>query len=265
MPLTIRELLITSNLVPFDTSYIAHYVGVPLVVLIAWMLIDRVVAAARAAAVSEIARARAAFDERLRITQDMHDGLGLQLNAALHVVERGDQDRRIVSDSLRACLDELRLIVDSSASGTGEFLPLLANLRYRLQPKLEAIGLQVQWRMANFPDDLCLPPGLSLQILRMVQEAINNTIKHAQASVIEFEAIDDSRSHRITLILRDNGRGFPPAASPNGKGLSGMRRRAGEAGVALHIRSSAAGTQIQIEIPDPRFTHHPPAGIEGKP
>jgi signal transduction histidine kinase len=252
VPLTIRELLTTSDFVDFDSSYIAHYVGVPLVILISWMLIDRVVNAARAAAAAELARAQAAFDERQRITQDMHDGLGLQLNAALHMVERGEPDRARFAAALRSCLDELRLIVDSSASGTGEFLTLLASLRIRLQPKLEAIGIHVGWHMANFPDDLVLAPGTSLQVLRMVQEAINNTIKHAQASVINFEVVDSVRPGHIAIAVRDNGTGFGPEGPHAGRGLAGMRRRAMAAGVGLDVRSSAAGTSVQIDIPDLR-------------
>lgn len=259
VPLTVRELLISTNLVAFDASYVAHYVGVPLVILIAWMLIDRVVSAARAASRAEIARARSALDERQRITQDMHDGLGLQLNAALGMVERGDLDRIVLSSALRACLDELRLIVDSSASDTGEFLPLLATLRFRMQSKLEAIGIATRWRMDPFPDTLALPPDMALQILRIVQEALNNAIKHADATVIEFEARTDLRPGVVTLSVRDNGCGFSntaPAdlfASPTttgGTGLIGMRRRAANAGVHLDVRTSPEGTCVEIDIPN---------------
>jgi len=252
VPLTVRELLITTNLFPFDASYIAHYVGMPLAVLISWMLIDRVVEAARSAAVADLASARAAFDERQRITQDMHDGLGLQLNAALRVVERGDIDRPKFAALLRGCLDELRLIVDSAASDSGEFLPLLASLRIRMQSKLESIGIAIHWQMQRFPDGLILPPGMSMQILRMVQEAINNTIKHARASVIDFQVVESRRPDHIAFVVRDNGIGFVPDASSTGRGLSGMQRRAAGVGVGLAVESSPRGTSIQIEIPDLR-------------
>ena len=257
VPLTIRELRITANLAPFDSSYIAHYVGMPLVVLIVWILIDRVVDSVRAAAASEIAQARAAFDERLRITQDMHDGLGLQLNAALRMVERGNLDQSSFMASLRGCLDELRLIVDSSASGSAGFLSLLGNLRFRMQPKLESIGLRIHWRMEQFPDALSLSPSGSLQILRMVQEVINNVIKHAHASTLEFESIESPIPDHIRLVIRDNGIGFPSDSHREGNGLIGMQRRAAAAGVGFHIHSSAAGTCVSIDIPTAPRHHHP--------
>lgn len=264
VPLTLRELLITSSFMPFDASYIAHYVGGLLAALISWMLIDRVVDAARAAAEADFARARAAFDERQRITQDMHDGLGLQLNAALRVVERGEIDCQKFASLLRACLDELRLIVDSSASDTGEFLPLLASLRIRMQSKLEAIGIRIEWQMHRFPGGLILPPGASLQVLRMVQEAINNAIKHANASVIAFRVAEGRKRDHITLVISDNGVGFAPGTGTEGKGLSGMKRRAIAAGVGVSIQSSPDGTSIEIEIPGVPVTRALPFTIESR-
>ena len=249
VPLTFRELLITSGVMPFDASYIAHYVGAPLAALISWMLIDRLVKTARLAAEADYARAKATFDERQRITQDMHDGLGLQLNAALRVVERGEMDRQKVANLLRGCLDELRLIVDSAASDTGTFLLLLASLRIRMQPKLEAIGIRIDWQMDRFPGELVLAPGASLQVLRMVQEALNNAIKHANASVIAFRVAESATPGHVTLVISDNGAGFDNGASTEGKGLSGMKRRATAAGVGLAVQSSAEGTSIEIAIP----------------
>lgn len=262
VPITVRELLITANLAPFDTSYVAHYVAVPMVVLMSWLLIDRIVASARAASKAELARARAIFDERRRITQDMHDGLGLQLNAALRQAEHGHLDGVAFATALRACLDELRLIVDASASDTGEFLTLLGNLRFRLQPKLAAIGLQMHWHMEAFPDNLVLPQTASLQLLRIVQEAINNTIKHAGASAIHFEMVRDHARGPIALIVRDDGQGFDPRHPRPGQGLDGMRRRATAAGASLRIDSGPVGTAVRIELPtsfpfpNPRSTPH---------
>jgi signal transduction histidine kinase len=265
VPLTLRELLITSGFMPFDASYIAHYVGAPLAVLISWMLIDRVVDSARAAAQADLARAKAAFDERLRITQDMHDGLGLQLNAALRVAERGEIDREKFASLLRACLEELRLIVDSSASDTGTFLPLLASLRMRMQSKLEAIGIRIDWQMHRFPGDLTLPPDATLHVLRMVQEAINNAIKHANASVIAFRVAEGRTHDHFKLVITDNGAGFAASAGTEGKGLSGMKRRAIAAGVGFAVHSSSEGTSIEIEIPGVPATEILPSTIESRP
>jgi signal transduction histidine kinase len=248
--MTVRDLLITSDIMSFDSSYISHYVGVPLALLMSWMVIDRVVAAAQAAARAELARAHAVAEERHRLTQDMHDGLGLQLNAALRVVERGRSDREAVMALLRACLDELRLIVDSSAAHTGEFLPLLASLRIRLQPRLEAMGIAVRWQMEGLPTGLTLPPGATMQVLRIVQEAINNTIKHAGATQIAFRAVAAPRSPGVMLEVQDNGTGFDIGVGHGGRGLSGMRRRALAAGVDLAIDSGPGGTTIRIELPN---------------
>ncbi len=265
VPLTVRELLITSNVVPFDASYIAHYVGIPLVLLITWMLVDRVVASAGAAAQAELARERAAFDERQRITQDMHDGLGLQLGAALRMAERGVVDGPTFASALQACADELRLIVDASASGTGEFLSLLGNLRFRLQPRLEAIGLRMHWHMDDFPDDLVLPPATALQILRIVQEAIHNTVRHAHASAIHIETAHGEHPGHVALVVRDDGRGYDATAVKQGRGLPGMQRRAAEMGLRLQQRSGPGGTAVQIDIPLAAASATPMTALAGEP
>ena len=262
VPLTFREMLITTDLFDFDSSYIAHYMGIPLAVLISWMLIDRLVASARAAAEAELAGARAVFDERQRITQDMHDGLGLQLNAALRVVERGELDGARFAALLRGCLDELRLVVDSAASVSGEFLPLLANLRMRLQPKLDAIGIRLHWQMQAFPHGLVLPPGTAMQILRIVQETINNTLKHAQATTITIRSAASDRPGHLALDISDNGIGFAHDAITPGRGLSGMQRRAAGVGVAVAVHSATStptGTTVRIDIPDARAAQAPQA------
>jgi signal transduction histidine kinase len=249
VPLTVRELLITANVVPFDASYVAHTMGIPLVLLITWMLVDRVVASAGAAAQAELARARAAFDERQRITQDMHDGLGLQIGAALRMAERGVVDGPTFASALRACADELRLIVDASASGTGEFVSLLGNLRFRLQPRLEAIGLRLHWNVDALPDTLALPPAMALQVLRIVQEAIHNAVRHAHANAIHVEAAPSRRRGHVVLTVRDDGHGYDASAIRPGRGLSGMQRRADEMGLRLRLRSSPEGTVVQVDIP----------------
>ena len=249
IPVTLRDLLISANLLPFDTSYLGHYVGIPLVVLIAWMLVDRAVDALQEAGQAEIGRQRAAFDERQRITQDMHDGLGLLLTSSLCQVDAGDLDRARLADSLRACCEELRLIVDSSSVGPAEFLPILATLRHRMQSRLESTGIKVNWRMDAFPPDLVLPQRTSLQLLRIVQEAINNAIKHAKASAIDIAAVDTAGHGQIAILIRDNGVGFDTHIVTPGKGVSGMMRRAASIPATLDIRSSSCGTSVEIAVP----------------
>ena len=191
------------------------------------------------------------MDERQRITQDMHDGLGLMLNAALRQADKAQDSTAAVASAIRTCLDELRLIVDASATDTGAFLPQLATLRFRMQPRLEAIGLHVHWRMDNFPQDLVLPPEAALHVLRIVQEAINNTVKYAQANAIDLVCVSQPGADPVSLVVRDDGCGFAIEGAKLGNGLSGMKRRASAARVALELQSSPTGTAVRIDIPLP--------------
>ena len=251
VPVALRDLTIVSDYGRFDASYLGHYVGLPLTGLMVWLLVARGVKALREAADAEVARARATMDERQRITQDMHDGLGLMLNAALRQADKAQQSPPAVASAIRTCLDELRLIVDASATDSGEFLPQLATLRFRMQPRLEAIGLQVNWNMDSFPQDLVLPPGAALQVLRTVQEAINNTVKYAQASAVDLACVSQPGADPVSLVIRDDGSGFSVERATLGNGLKSMRRRALAARVGFNLQSSAAGTEVRIDIPLP--------------
>src|SRR4029453_16118654 len=90
------------------------------------------------------------------------------------------------------------------------------------------------------------------QLLRVAQEAITNALKHAEASRIEVEL--RFGEERLTLIVRDDGRGFdadhPPSAISGHFGLFGMRERAIKLEADLRVTSKPGeGTAIQIDVP----------------
>ncbi|MGH7967349.1 MAG: sensor histidine kinase, partial [Limisphaerales bacterium] len=93
-----------------------------------------------------------------------------------------------------------------------------------------------------------LPPEWENNLLRIGQEVLTNTIRHAQAS--EFDVLLVFGSREIRLNLRDNGRGFNPAKRHEGFGLQGMRERAEAMGGQLAIQSAnGKGTVISIVLP----------------
>jgi signal transduction histidine kinase len=98
-----------------------------------------------------------------------------------------------------------------------------------------------------------LAPALALPLFRIVQEAMTNCAKHAQAHTVEVTIQVDSPPMQI--IVRDDGVGFDSAAAPraqSGLGLMNMRETAEFVGGTLTIHSSAdTGTSICVEIPEP--------------
>ena len=67
---------------------------------------------------------------------DMHDGIGGQLISKLSLVENGEASKEQVAAALRECIDDLRLAIDSLEPAGDDLLPVLGNLRYRLEPRL---------------------------------------------------------------------------------------------------------------------------------
>jgi signal transduction histidine kinase len=86
---------------------------------------------------------------------------------------------------------------------------------------------------------------------RLVQEALNNVIKHAGATRVEVHVSD--RDGGITLIVRDDGNGFDPGRGSAGFGLVGMRERLALVKGELNVDSSpGAGTLVRASIPGRR-------------
>jgi signal transduction histidine kinase len=108
---------------------------------------------------------------------------------------------------------------------------------------------------------LCGEPDVSLPVkealYRIAQEALHNTVKHAQATTIELRLSCDDQG--IALEIRDDGRGFDQAASfPGHLGLRSMPERAASAGGTVKIESApGVGTIILARFPIP--LRHPAA------
>jgi signal transduction histidine kinase len=93
-----------------------------------------------------------------------------------------------------------------------------------------------------------LPPRTEAEVLRIVQEALNNVRRHADATLVRVRTEREGPISRISVT--DNGRGFDPlAVPPESYGLRGMRERADLVGASLEIRSRPAdGTRISVEV-----------------
>ena len=90
-----------------------------------------------------------------------------------------------------------------------------------------------------------LPERSLLQILRIVQEAINNALKHAQATHITMEAHFDRVQQQLRISITDDGVGIPEGVAA-GRGLHNMRQRARELGAQLHWLAQPQGTQVLL-------------------
>lgn len=197
----------------------------------------------------EIEQRQTLSQERQRLMQDMHDGLGSSLVSALRMVEYEQMDEGAVAEVLKGCIDDLKLAIDSMETAEPDLLLLLATFRFRLEPRLESTGIRLKWEVQDVPALLWLDPKNALHIMRILQETFTNIIKHTQAT--EIRVATSVVGERVLVSILDNGAGFaaPAALQGGGKGLSNQVRRAEAIGGAVDWKSTSAGTNFLMYLP----------------
>jgi signal transduction histidine kinase len=194
--------------------------------------------------------ANATEEERQRIVLDMHDGLGSRLFTTLTRIERGAADTAEMSRALRACIDDMRLLIDALAPGPHELSAAFSSFRYRWDENLLALRVEPRW---SIPDEVlvqALGPHQVMQILQVLQEALTNVIKHSGASLVGIAAWLEPNGDVIFEVV-DDGRGIPACEANRGRGRVSMRRRAERLGGRLSVVSSPHGTRVILTFPGP--------------
>jgi signal transduction histidine kinase len=200
------------------------------------------------ARLNALERQRAVVAERERLMREMHDGLGGELVAALAVVEGDERAPTAVGDALKHALDEMRLVILSLDPWLRGIPELLGAMRSRLEPRLASHGVRFRWEIRDLPPTPGLGASGSLQVLRVVQEAVSNALQHADARTIALSTGTDDDERHVFVAIRDDGRGFD-AAKPGGRGLLNMRERARELGGTLEVESGTSGTCVRLWVP----------------
>ena len=206
----------------------------------------------------EARRNQALAIERGRIMSEMHDGIGSQLTLALSLVRRMDREANPsangedgqVATVLRESIEDLQLIIDSLEPVENDLLTVLGTLRYRLQDRLGKGGIELQWNVVDLPPLPMLTPHSVLSILRIVQEAFANCLKHSGATRITVTtglAGEPGQGETAHIAIVDNGRGIDGTRA--GRGLENMRRRAEALGGRLRIASRPGLTEVLLVIP----------------
>jgi len=195
----------------------------------------------------ELERERAVIAERARMMSDMHDGIGAQLISTLSLVEGGEVSKEGIATALRECVDDLRLAIDSLEPTDQDLLPVLGNLRYRLEPRLKAQGIQLDWQVQDVPKLACLTPENVLHVLRILQETFSNILKHAGAQRVRLATCANSQG--VAIEVSDDGMGFDDSLVSHGYGIESMRRRARAVGATLTLKSSETGTTLSLLLP----------------
>jgi two-component system sensor histidine kinase UhpB len=182
--------------------------------------------------------------ERQRLTHDLHDGISGHLVSIIALSERAGD--KLIEQAAREALNDLRLVIYSLDLGDSELPLALANFRERLILQLQRLGVELDGSIAGLPEVTGVTPGNALAVLRILQEAITNALKHGPARKITIRGAK-SADGMVAITLENDGRPF--VENGRGHGLANMRRRAQQLRGTLDIESLDHGIRIKLLLP----------------
>lgn len=198
----------------------------------------------------EVANARLA--ERMRLAYELHDGLGGTIVSAIaeHEYAPGVLPPGRSLSILKELRDDLRIIIDAASSeelGEYALAGQIGSLRHRLMRLFERQRVACHWTLEGL-EGCRLPGGRGLDLMRIVQEALTNVLKHSQASKANVELRREG--DRLHLVVADNGIGFDACElEQGGAGMRSMRARAARLGGTLRVESAPGATRIELDMP----------------
>ncbi|HLZ71415.1 MAG TPA: GAF domain-containing protein [Dehalococcoidia bacterium] len=225
---------------------------------------DQAAVAVENARLFDAAGEKAALEERTRLAQDLHDSvtqtvfsLGMLSRAAQAQHEQrsaklGETLDRVATLAREALVEMRALLFELRPTSLSEegLVGALAKLVEAVQTRT---NLAISYRAT---EALRLSPDIELAVFRIVQEALSNAAKHAQASEVAVELAMDESGLRVSVA--DNGGGFDPGApvvpsadgARGGQGMRSMRERATAVGLHLRVESAPGeGTRVIVQLP----------------
>jgi signal transduction histidine kinase len=198
----------------------------------------------------------AVLEERQRIARELHDsvsqalyGIGLGARTARALLDRDPPKAAEPIDYILSLaeggLAEMRALILELRPDSLEREGLVSVLGKQAAALRARHGLEVETALGEEPD---LPFEAKEALYRVAQEALNNTVKHAQASRVAIQLRGDR--NEVVLSVKDDGVGFDPRDESHGMGLHTMRERVEKMGGVLYIESAPGqGTRMRVRLP----------------
>jgi signal transduction histidine kinase len=197
---------------------------------------------------------RAVLEERQRFTRDMHDGIGGQLLSMLLKARSGTISHEEMQADLAESLNDLRLM-SAALNGSDDGLVIsLEAFHSRLAAQASSAGLILDWQVDPEAESISLGSSGTLDLLRIIQEAMTNVVRHASARQISVTFQLDQNSGQLLVTITDDGVGLRAEnRRESGSGLSNMEFRARRLGGDLRMNSGPdeRGTMISVSVPAP--------------
>ncbi|HLR65652.1 MAG TPA: sensor histidine kinase [Virgibacillus sp.] len=198
-------------------------------------------------------------DERKRISREIHDGPAQMLANILlrsEIVERsfkqGTMDKTLteiksVRRMIRSSLYEVRRIIYDLRPMALDDLGLLPTIK-KYVATVASYHESIKIEFIPYGEEKRLPQEYEVALFRLIQESLQNAVKHAKATRIKVKL--EIGKNNLTVIVSDNGIGFDPdSIKDKSFGLIGMRERVEMLEGRLSITSSEEGTKVFITVP----------------
>lgn len=195
---------------------------------------------------------------RQAIGMDLHDQTLADLSRIARALKRVSAKPSLkgaevepLQEDIEHCIRELRVIIDNAKPSVLQFFGFAQAVEILLERSVGKAPHQLNY---NFIDESTgrldeLPPGKVVAIYRIVQEAINNAISHANATCITLELRDTDG--RTSIVIEDDGRGLSAVPWRRTGGLTNMQTRASliQAELRATVGTNGQGTRLQLVLP----------------
>lgn len=192
-------------------------------------------------------------DEKLRISRELHDNIGSQLTFMIssidnYVYKTNEKTEVLnnISEFGREALKELRNTIwalKHEVANAKELVIRINELIQRINSTIENVQIKIKNDIDN---QILLSAAQMLNLYRITQEAVQNSIKHSGATEINIQF--ENHNNHLILSIADNGSGFEIESIEEGNGLESMRTRSKESNGDLQIESSDKGTIVKCII-----------------
>jgi signal transduction histidine kinase len=214
--------------------------------------------------VMEHQRVVATLNERERLARELHDSIGqvlgyisMQAQTAQKLAESGNAGKtasilnRLTEVAREAHADVRESILSLRTDLTSE-LNFIQALQKYLNHFQTSFGIDTELLLPDQLNEDALSPEVRIQVMRVIQEALNNASRHGGAQSVKVAIVQEDGS--LNIIISDDGSGFNPAElqQETGKhfGLVFMRERMAQIGGSINIKSQpGSGTTVQLELP----------------
>ena len=190
-------------------------------------------------------------EEKFRISRELHDNIGSNLTFIISSIDNiiYSEEKLIKKEKLEALgsfgretLNELRNTIWALKQEDSDLSVLILKVNEfinRINGSIDAVSFTL---VSDVNRRIGLSAAQMLNLFRIMQEAVQNIIKHSGATDVRIEFKDNPPG--FDLLIKDNGKGFDAYGRTAGNGLNNMNERCSESGGSFHIISSEKGTEI---------------------